>query len=115
MQGRDERGLTAVLNSLTRIPHHLAAGSSSAIIEIDPALFEPAYLDRMVDIVATAIERGVGQLQFNVVNAEALRRAQAEPDNHRNLCVRVSGFSQKFCLLDRQMQDHIIARTKHAQ
>ena len=69
----------------------------------------------MTDIVATAIKRGVGQLQFNVVNAETLRRAQAEPDEYRNLCVRVSGFSQRFGLLDRQMQDHIIARTKHAQ
>jgi len=115
MQGRDERGLTAVLNSLARMPHHLAAGSSSAIIEIDPALFEPDHIDRTVDIVTTAIERGVGQLQLNVVNAETLRRAQAKPDKYRNLCVRVSGFSQKFCLLDRQMQDHIIARTKHAQ
>jgi len=115
MQGRDERGLTAVLNSLARMPHHLAAGSSSAIIEVDPVLFQPASLDRVVDMVTTAIARGVGQLQFNVVNAETLRRAQADPDKHRNLCVRVSGFSQKFCLLDRQMQDHIIARTKHAQ
>ena len=115
MQGRDERGLTAVLNSLARMPHHLAAGSSSAIIEVDPVLFQPANLDRVVDMVTTAIARGVGQLQFNVVNAETLRRAQADPDKHRNLCVRVSGFSQKFCLLDRQMQDHIIARTKHAQ
>ncbi len=115
MQGRDERGLTAVLNSLARMPHHLAAGSSSAIIEIDPVLFEPTHLDRVVDIVATAVERGVGQLQFNVVSAETLRRAQAEPDKYRNLCVRVSGFSQRFGMLDRQMQDHIIARTKHAQ
>ncbi|MBN1341724.1 MAG: hypothetical protein JXQ73_03540 [Phycisphaerae bacterium] len=37
------------------------------------------------------------------------------PEKHRNPCVRVSAFSQKPHLLDRPMQDHIIARTKHAK
>ncbi|MDD4774824.1 MAG: glycine radical domain-containing protein [Eubacteriales bacterium] len=41
--------------------------------------------------------------------------AQLHPENHRNLAVRVSGFSQKFNLLSRELQDHIIARTKHAK
>ena len=54
-------------------------------------------------------------MQFNVVSAETLRRAQEHPEQYRNLCVRVSGFSQKFSLLGREMQDHIIARTKHAR
>ena len=35
------------------------------------------------------------------------------PEKYRNLAVRVSGFSQKFNLLDKKIQDHIIARTKH--
>ena len=55
----------------------------------------------------------MGQLQFNVVDADTLTAAQRNPEAHPNLCVRVSGFSQQFTLLDREMQDHIIARTKH--
>ena len=113
VQGQDTRGFTAVLRSLSRIPHHLVAASSSAILEADPALLESEGRDALVDLITTAVDLGVGQMQFNVVSAETLRAAQAEPDRYRNLCVRVSGFSQQFCLLDKEMQDHIIARTKH--
>ncbi len=114
MQGRDYKGLTALINSLAHLPQRLAAGSTSAIVEADPVLFAPENLDHLVTLLQTAIEIGVGQLQFNVVNAETLRRAQAEPEKYRNLAVRVSGFSQRFCLLSKEIQDHIIARTKHA-
>jgi formate C-acetyltransferase len=112
-QGRDTQGLTAVISSLSRLPHHLAAASSSAILEADPSLLEGKGRQAFVDMLISAVRMGVGQLQFNVVNAETLRAAQMDPERYRNLCVRVSGFSQQFCLLDREMQDHIIARTKH--
>ncbi len=113
MQGRDSNGLTSVLNSIAKLPSQMAAGSTSAIIEVDPKLFEKDKIDQMVIMLHTAFERGVGQLQFNVTNAETLRKAQAEPEKYQNLAVRVSGFSQRFCLLDKKLQDHIIARTKH--
>ena len=113
MQGRDSRGLTAVLNSIAKLPSTLAAGSTSAFIEVDPALFEKDNLGRMATLLRTAFQKGVGQIQFNVTNAETLKKAQAEPEKYQNLAVRVSGFSQRFCLLDKKLQDHIIARTKH--
>lgn len=112
-QGRDERGLTAVLASLSRLPHHLAAASSSAIIEVDPTLLAGEGREKFVDLLQAAIRMGVGQMQWNVVSADTLRQAQVEPEHYRHLCVRVSGFSQQFVLLGRDMQDHIIARTKH--
>jgi len=112
-QGRDRAGITAVLNSLARLPHHLVAASSSAIVEADPSLLEGAGRDAFTDLLITAVRQGIGQLQFNVVDADTLRAAQREPDRYRNLCVRVSGFSQQFGLLDADMQEHIIARTKH--
>jgi pyruvate formate-lyase/glycerol dehydratase family glycyl radical enzyme len=113
MQGRDHSGLTAMVNSLARLPHDRAAGCTSAIVEIDPVLFTEENLPLMVSYLRTAVQKGVGQLQFNVINAETLIRAQREPENYRNLAVRVSGFSQRFCLLSKELQDHIIARTKH--
>jgi formate C-acetyltransferase len=114
MQGRDHEGFTAVVNSLAKIPHDMAAASSSAILEADPKMLEKGHKRRaFVDLLTTAIKQGVGQMQFNVCNAETLKAAQDEPENYRNLFVRISGFSQQFILQDRQMQDHIIARTKH--
>lgn len=113
MQGRDSSGLTAVLNSIAKLPAKMAAGSTSAIIEVDPMLFEKDKIDQMVIMLKTAFQKGVGQIQFNVTNAETLKKAQADPEKYQNLAVRVSGFSQRFCLLDKKLQDHIIARTKH--
>ena len=112
-QGRDHEGLTAVINSLAAIPHHLVAASSSAILEADPTVFQGDGRETFVDLLIAAIHKGVGQMQWNVVSVEALRAAQQDPERYRNLCVRVSGFSQQFVLLDREMQEHIVARTKH--
>ena len=111
--GRDRRGLTAFMNSLAKIPHNLAAGSTSAIIEISPSLFRGEGRGKVRSAIQSAIERGVGQMQFNVVTAERLRLAQQDPEKHGNVVVRVSGFSQRFCLVDKPLQDHIIERTKH--
>lgn len=53
---------------------------------------------------------GGHQLQLNAVNSDLLRKAQREPENYRNLVVRVWGWSGYFVELSREYQDHIIAR-----
>jgi formate C-acetyltransferase len=50
-------------------------------------------------------------IQFNVVDTDTLRRAQAEPDDYRDLLVRVAGYSDYFVDLDRHHQEEIISRT----
>ncbi|MCM8769316.1 MAG: hypothetical protein NC911_06545 [Candidatus Omnitrophica bacterium] len=113
-QGRDIKGVTAMLNSLAKLPHHRAAGASAAIIDLEPGLVAgPAGKKRLVSLLQAAIALGVGQLQINVVTAERLKKAQAEPEKYGNIAVRVAGYSQMFKLLDWEMQEHIIARTKH--
>jgi len=113
--GRDREGLTAFLNSLARIPHHKAAGSSSAIVELSPSFFRGKGRQNLIEAIETAVATGVGQLQFNVVSAERLVKAQEDPERYGNIIVRVSGFSQEFCLVAKPLQDHIIERTKHAR
>jgi formate C-acetyltransferase len=51
-------------------------------------------------------------VQFNVVSRETLLDAQAHPEKHRDLIVRVAGYSAFFNVLSRQTQDDIIARTE---
>lgn len=113
MQGRDQEGITAALRSLAHIPHHLAAASSSAILELSPSFFESEGRESFLALLETAIGMGIGQLQFNVVTADRLRQAQEDPERYGNLVVRVSGFSQRFASLSREMQNHIIERVKH--
>lgn len=52
-------------------------------------------------------------VQFNVVTAETLRAAQANPEKYRDLTVRVARYSDYFCDLSKAPQDEIIARTEH--
>ena len=114
-QGRDEAGVTAMLNSLAKLPHDQAAGATAAIIDLSPSFVKGAQgLDRLVQLVTSAIAMGVGQLQWNVTSVERLRQAQEDPEHYGNIAVRVAGYSQLFKLIDRPMQEHIIARTKHA-
>ena len=113
MQGRDKEGLSALLNSIAKLPQKRTPGTTSAIVEVDPKLFEAENLPMLTELLMGAAERGLGNVQFNTVSAETLIDAQQHPEKHQNLAVRVSGFSQKFNLLGRELQDHIIARTKH--
>jgi len=57
---------------------------------------------------------GGHHLQFNVVDGATLRAAQEEPDKHKDLIVRVAGYSDYFCDLNRDLQNEIIARTEHS-
>jgi formate C-acetyltransferase len=54
-------------------------------------------------------------VQFNVVTADTLRKAQEQPQAHRDLIVRVAGYSDYFCDLSPELQNEIIARTEHAE
>ncbi len=115
-QGRDEKGLASVLGTLKHLPHNKAAGGSAAIIDVDPAMVEgDAGVKRLSQIIQGAIKSGVGQMQWNVTTAERLRLAQCQPEKYGNIPVRVAGYSQMFKLLSEELQEHIIARTKHKE
>jgi formate C-acetyltransferase len=115
-QGRDELGATAMLRSLAKLPHRRAAGASAAILDLDPAYVAGAEgCERLVRLLQAAVRIGVGQLQINVVTAERLRQAQQDPERFGNIPVRVAGYSQMFRLLPPDLQEHVIARTKHVR
>ncbi|MDQ1256017.1 MAG: hypothetical protein QG656_612, partial [Candidatus Hydrogenedentes bacterium] len=115
-QGRDREGVTALLNSLSRLPHNRAAGATAAIVDLDSKFVEgEAGSRRVAQIVRAAIAMGIGQLQFNVTTAERLRKAQEDPERYGNIPVRVAGYSQMFKLLTKDLQEHVIARTKHVR
>ncbi len=113
MQGRDFNGLTALMHSLCCLPTGRTPGTTSAIVEIEPQLFSERNLPYLTDVMRAAAQMGLSNVQFNIVDAETLIDAQKHPEKHPNLAVRVSGFSQRFSLISKPLQDHIIARTKH--
>ena len=67
----------------------------------------------LIAMIRTYEELSGWHVQFNVVDNETLREAQAYPEKHKNLIVRVAGYSAFFTQLHKNVQDDIIKRTQH--
>jgi formate C-acetyltransferase len=72
-----------------------------------------ADLEKMAQLIRTYFRLNGHHIQFNVVDTDTLRRAQASPGDYRDLLVRVAGYSDYFVDLDRYHQEEIISRTAH--
>jgi len=70
-------------------------------------------INKVAALVRSYFKMDGHHIQFNVVTAETLKKAQANPANYRNLIVRVAGYSDYFVDLTRDLQDEIILRTEH--
>ena len=113
VQGADRHGPTGVIHSVARMDH-VRTGGTLLNQKFTPRLLaDDAGLDSLVQLVRTYFQLDGHHVQFNVVDAETLRVAQADPDAYQNLIVRVAGYSDYFCDLTPALQEEIIARTEH--
>ena len=69
-------------------------------------------IERMRDLVTTFMELGGQELQINVVDAQVLEAAMANPEPYRDLIVRVAGYSAYFTQLNRDVQLEVLSRTE---
>lgn len=113
VQGSDTQGPTAVLKSAARMDHARTGGTLLNLKFTPAVLDDEGALDRLSHLVRGYFALDGHHLQFNVVTAETLRKAQAHPEQYRDLIVRVAGYSDYFCDLTKALQDEIIARTEH--
>ncbi|MGB3905841.1 MAG: pyruvate formate lyase family protein, partial [Anaerolineae bacterium] len=113
VQGADRRGPTAVIKSLGKMDH-VRTGGTLLNQKFTPQLLrDDRGLDGLVDLVRTYFKLDGHHIQFNVVDAATLRAAQETPEQYRDLIVRVAGYSDYFCDINKGLQDEIIARTEH--
>jgi formate C-acetyltransferase len=113
VQGADRHGPTAVLKSAAKMDH-VRTGGTLLNQKFSPQLLEGEKgIDNLAHLVRSYFTLGGHHIQFNVVDAQTLRDAQAHPEQHRDLIVRVAGYSDYFCDLGKSLQDEIIARTEH--
>jgi formate C-acetyltransferase len=113
VQGADRHGPTAVLKSAAKMDHARTGGTLLNQKFTPQLLADDAGLEGLVHLVRTYFKLDGHHIQFNVVDADTLRAAQRNPDQHRDLIVRVAGYSDYFCDLGQTLQDEIIARTAH--
>ena len=113
VQGADRHGPTAVLRSVAKMDH-ARTGGTLLNQKLSPNLLaDDSGLEKLVQLVRTYFKLDGHHIQFNVVDAETLRDARLHPEQHRDLIVRVAGYSDYFCNLSESLQDEIIARTEH--
>ena len=115
VQGSDTRGPTAVIRSVGKIDHVRTGGTLLNQRFLPDVLRDGTGLRKLGDLVRTFFRMDGHHVQFNVVDSETLRRAQESPSEHRDLIVRVAGYSDYFNNLDRALQEEIIARTAHEE
>jgi trans-4-hydroxy-L-proline dehydratase len=70
-------------------------------------------IDNLSHLVRSYFKLVGHHIQFNVIEVKRLREAQKHPEQHRDLIVRVAGYSDYFCDLSKTLQDEIIGRTEH--
>ena len=115
VQGADRHGPTAVIKSAGKMDH-VKTGGTLLNLKLTPSLVAgEESLDKWAHLVRSYFKMDGHHVQFNVVTAETLRQAQADPEHHRDLIVRVAGYSDYFCDLSTALQEEIIARTEHAE
>ena len=113
VQGADRCGPTAVINSAAKMDH-VRTGGTLLNQKFTPQLLrDERDLDKLVHLVRTYFKLDGHHIQFNVVDASTLRAAQKNPQQYRDLIVRVAGYSDYFCDLGEALQEEIIARTAH--
>ncbi|MDP2871812.1 MAG: glycyl radical protein [Bacillota bacterium] len=114
VQGADRRGPTAVIRSAGKLDHVLTGGTLLNMKFTPQVLEGDRGIANLTHLIRAYFRLDGHHVQFNVVKAETLRAAQRDPEKHRDLIVRVAGYSDYFCDLSPALQDEIIARTEHA-
>ena len=113
-QGRDRSGPTAAIRSITSWPHEPGIGGIVLNLRFSPDSFADSASRRsLVDLVRTYFDLGGFEVQINAVDTATLRDAQAHPEAHADLLVRVAGYSDYFTSLDPRMQEEVIGRSEH--
>jgi pyruvate formate-lyase/glycerol dehydratase family glycyl radical enzyme len=111
VQGADRRGPTAVMRSAAKMDHLRTGGTLLNQKFVPEVLAGEQGIEALAHLIRGYFTYDAHHVQFNVVDAETLRRAQADPEAHRGLLVRVAGYSDYFCDLGRELQEEIIVRT----
>ena len=111
--GTDIQGPTALAKSAATALDTIKYGSNHFNMKFHPSALQTRDgCKKLLSLIKTYMDMGGSHVQFNCVSRETLEKAQRDPDAHKDLVVRVAGFSAFFVQLDAGVQDEIIKRTE---
>lgn len=111
--GVQTKGPLAVIRSFTKPDLMRVVNGGPLTMELHDSVFRtPEAVEKVARMAQFFILSKGSQLQLNTINRKVLLDAQKDPVNHRNLIVRVWGWSGYFVELDKPYQDQIIQRAE---
>lgn len=112
--GRDLKGPTAVLKSVSKIKNDCTTNGGLLNMKFLPEFFQTeSGIIKFCHFLRTFVDLEIPHVQFNVVRKEDLIDAKKHPEQYRSLTVRVAGYTAYFTELANELQDEIIARTTY--
>ena len=113
--GSDSHGPTAVIKSLGKLDQTKSGGTLLNVRFVPSLLKREEDLKKFGSLIRTYFKFGGHHIQFNIVDTETLLDAQKNPEEYRDLLVRVAGYSDYFNDMTEQLQNEIIARTENSE
>jgi len=111
MRGMDKLGPTGVMRSVIKAGFKESYASCLNQKFSSTVMQSPESREKLAILTDTFFRNGGQHIQFNLVDTEELLDAKAHPEKHRDLVVRVGGFSAYFVMLSPEIQDDIIFRS----
>ena len=111
--GADTNGPTAVIKSLGKLDQTKSGGTLLNVRFVPSLLKRDEDLMKLVALIRTYFTMGGHHIQFNIVDTQTLLDAQQQPEDYKDLLVRVAGYSDYFNDMTEQLQNEIIARTEN--
>ena len=109
------KGPISILQSFSKPHLKRVCNGGPLTLELHDTMFRnDQAIEKVAVMVKSFMDMGGQQLQLNAINRDALLAAQKNPNDYRNLIVRVWGWSGYFVELDKEYQEHIISRMEHA-
>ncbi|MHA1490667.1 MAG: pyruvate formate lyase family protein [Promethearchaeota archaeon] len=105
-----EKGLTAAIKSISKLDHSLFTNGLACTLNINPEIAKIEGGNVLESLLKTYVKLNGSHLQFNAISLSMLEDAQNHPEEHKDLMVRVSGYSARFIDLPKAVQDDIMAR-----
>ena len=111
----DIKGPFSVIKSFTKQHFENCMNGGPLTLEFHGAMFsDPESVGKVAMLVKSFIDMGGHQMQLNAVNLERMKDAKKNPEKHRQLVVRIWGWSAYFVELDERYQDHVMRRQEYS-
>lgn len=114
-QGREKNGPTSAILSTVSWEQSPFIGGVAFNMKFNKSLFDsPASVGKLRDTIVTFLKKGGFETQINVIDSKVLKKARKNPEDYRDLVVRIGGYTDYFTRLSPGMQEEVLMRTEYA-